>query len=98
MKDFSPAALLKLSCIFDLHGLVDCAAEVILTGQDRLEPFLREKGLSSERLLNELTPELGKNPVTYRQYIEAFENDPSHFFPRKQAQEPRRWKKLWNRP
>ncbi len=93
MKDFSLAALLKLSCIFDLHGLADCAAEVILTGQDRLEPFLRDKGLSSEQLLNEVTPKLGKKPVTYRQYIEAFEDDPSRFFPRKQAQGLRRWRR-----
>src|SRR5262249_7245724 len=68
--------LLKLACIHELIGLPDCAAEVVLTFRNRLAAFG-----DTEELLDALTPPLLGEKLTYRQYMQKFEQQPHLFLP-----------------
>ncbi|MBZ5586872.1 MAG: hypothetical protein LAQ30_32735 [Acidobacteriia bacterium] len=63
-----PEKALKLACVCELHGLADCAAE-ILTRIDGMEPYL-----------DLLTPELQGRKASYREYNSSFDRDLSLFF------------------
>lgn len=68
--------LLKLCCAFEIHGLEDCAAEVLLQFRSRLE------GVADvDRCLDLLTPPLPDGrQVPYREYIEFFERNIAAFY------------------
>ena len=68
--------LLKLCCAFEIHGLEDCAAEVLLQFRSRLE------GVADvDRCLDLLTPPLPDGrQVPYREYIEFFERNVEAFY------------------
>lgn len=68
--------ILKLAFLYELFGLPDCAAELIIKRfkQYGLEPYI---GTS----LDILTPSLRGKEVTYQEYMEAFNKDPESFFP-----------------
>jgi hypothetical protein len=68
--------LIKLACVFELIGLPDCAAEVL----NRFRPLLTAFG-DSEPLLDALTPPLHGEQLSYRQYVERFEQEPELFLP-----------------
>jgi len=54
---YSPESILKLSCIYELYGLEDCAAEVLLTFSEYLTPLLTSHNLSISYLLDRLSTE-----------------------------------------
>jgi hypothetical protein len=68
--------LIKLACIYELIGLPDCAAEVLNRFRPRLDVFG-----DIEALLDELTPPLLGEKLTYREYISRFEEEPHLFLP-----------------
>lgn len=74
--ELSPGKLLKLACLLELLGLPDCAAEVLLAFRDELGPLVDVEGA-----LDLLTPALEGYPETYAEYVAAFEEDPSRFYP-----------------
>jgi hypothetical protein len=86
--ELSPTKLLKLAGLYELFGAPDCAAEILLTHRDRLSPLV-----DVDRLLDLLTPPLDGQRVSYREYIAAFAQDPTRFYPRphqSEAPEPPR--------
>jgi len=72
----SEAKMLKLACLFELFGLADCAAELLIKYKRRFESLA-----NSERLLDLLTPTLQGSVVGYEKYMKAFRTDPRTFFP-----------------
>ena len=70
---FSVEHILRLACIHELYSLEDCAAEILVAFRDRI-PF------DVEPYLDLITPELGGNRVSYREYNEAFERDVTDFY------------------
>lgn len=63
----------NLALIFDLYGLEDAAAEILLANQSLFDP------VDEMRLLDFLVGKLYGARVTYRDTIEAFMADPIHF-------------------
>jgi len=72
----SPLKLLKLCCIHELHGLDDCAAEVLLKFRESIGGLV-----DVDVCLDLLTPALpdGRR-VGYREYIQFFENNVQAFY------------------
>jgi tetratricopeptide (TPR) repeat protein len=72
----TPVQVLKLACLFELFGLPDCAAELLLRRGHFLEPAMRD------RLLDLLVP-LPEQAceVRYREFVASFRRDPTSFFP-----------------
>ncbi|HMD70154.1 MAG TPA: FkbM family methyltransferase [Bryobacteraceae bacterium] len=71
--------LLKLCCAFEIHGLEDCAAEVLLQFRRRLEGVV-----DVDRCLDLLTPPLPDGrQVPYREYIDFFEKNVTAFYSRR---------------
>ena len=81
--DLSPRKLLKLACLWELFCAPDCAAEILLGHRERLSPLV-----DVDRLLDVLTPPLDGRPVSYREYMAAFEEDPTRFYPAAEEPEP----------
>ncbi len=70
----SVSKLLKAACLFELFGLPDCAADVLLHFRDRMEPAVPIRDF-----LDQLVP----TDISYAEYIHRFEqNDPSFFTPK----------------
>jgi FkbM family methyltransferase len=74
--DYPPEKLIKLACLYELVGLVDCAAEVLNRFEARLKRFGR-----LEPLRDALTPPLLGEQLTYREYLARFESAPHLFLP-----------------
>jgi methyltransferase FkbM-like protein len=74
--EYPAEKLIKLACIYELIGLPDCAAEVV----NRFAPGIAAFG-DRDALLDALTPPLLGKQLTYRQYIEKFEQNPHLFLP-----------------
>jgi hypothetical protein len=74
--DLSPTKLLKLACIYDLFELPDLAVEMLLMRRHELEALV-----DVDAMLDLLTPPLDGEQVSYREYIAAFEADPTRFYP-----------------
>ena len=76
-KPTSPQKLVKLLCLFLLFGLPDCAAEL-------LETHAHVPALAAVRpaLLDQLATAAHGSPVSYRDYLAAFDTDPAAWFPR----------------
>jgi FkbM family methyltransferase len=72
--------LLKLACLFEIFGLNDCAAEVILRHRDQFAART-----DPDRLLDLLTPPLHGITYKYADYINLFRGDVRRFFPGWQA-------------
>lgn len=72
----SATKLLKLACLYELFGLPDCAAELVLTHGDRLE-----RVIYTAPLLDALTPELDGRRVSHAEYLATFRRDPSRWYP-----------------
>lgn len=77
----SAPMLLKLCGIFELHGLGDCAAEILLRFAETLDPLLSAHAVGSRELLDLLTPECAQRRIGHAEYVAAFEKDPRSFFP-----------------
>jgi hypothetical protein len=63
----------NLALIFDLYGLEDAAAEIVLNGANLFSP------IDDTAALNFLTGKLYGWHTTYRQLIDGFIDDPIHF-------------------
>ncbi len=63
--------VLKLACLFDLFGMPDCAAELLLV----------RGGLRSRELLDALATEVNREPISYDDSVRRFEVDPQRLFP-----------------
>ena len=93
----SPSALnvLKLACLFELHDLADCAAELLLQ-REALVSAITEVG----PLLDLLTPCVDGAVVGYQRYVELFRDSPRRFFPSSpmridpNPRRQRRWQRL----
>jgi hypothetical protein len=81
--ELSPIKLLKLASLYELFRVPDCAAEILVAHRDRLSPLV-----DVDRMLDLLTPPLDGQVVSYREYIAAFEADPTRFYPQAPAPEP----------
>jgi hypothetical protein len=69
-------AVLKLAALYELFGVPDCAAELIVAHRKRIGTVV-----DPDRLLDLLTPPLDGEALTYRDYVEVFRSDPHRFFP-----------------
>jgi hypothetical protein len=69
--------IVKLACLFDLFGLPDCAAELLIKHRDVL-------GETVMPLLNDLarTADTG---LSYEEFIRRFEADPQQMYPSRRA-------------
>lgn len=73
----TPHKILKLCCTFELFGLEDCAAEVLVTFADRIRPLV-----DVEHCLDLLTPPLPDGRiVSYREYLDVFDRNVEAFYP-----------------
>jgi FkbM family methyltransferase len=75
---FSSEDVYKLACFFDIFGLQDCAAELLLSRRDLIS---RPSDRNIDDLLNVITPNTLGSPMSYQSYISAFRQDPSVLFP-----------------
>ncbi|MEK6233441.1 MAG: FkbM family methyltransferase [Planctomycetales bacterium] len=74
--EFSEQKTLKLASLFELFGLPDCAAELLLACRDRFPP------LSDPRLLNLLTPPLRGQRLSHADYLNAIRQKTKAFHPK----------------
>jgi len=70
------AKVLKLACLFEVFGLADCAAELLVNAAGRF-PALEDP----RPFLDALTPRFHDQQVTYAEYMQAFLERPELFFP-----------------
>jgi hypothetical protein len=75
--ELSATKLLKLACLYELFLVPDCAAEILVTHREQLAPLV-----DVDRMLDLLTPTLDGRVVSYREYVAAFEQDPTRFYPK----------------
>lgn len=79
-KPISVIQALKLACLFELHGLPDCAAGVINVHKARIAELV-----DPTLLLNALVPPVvidGRaRQMSYEQYLEFFQNNLNFFIP-----------------
>lgn len=72
----TPHKLLKLCCAFEMYGLEDCAAEVLIQFRERIQHLT-----DVDRCLNLLTPPLPNNmKVSYREYVSFFDTNVDAFY------------------
>ena len=75
----SAEKLVKLAAIFALHGLGDCAAEILVRFRARLAALL-DVDAALDRLAATMQPGV-RRPLGYREYVAAFEADSPMFYP-----------------
>lgn len=68
--------IIKLACLYELYGLNDCAAELLV---NRADEFNFTQNL--DVLLDALTPSFKGETLTYRGYISKFDKNPDAWFP-----------------
>lgn len=73
---FSPTDVLKLAAFYELYQHNDAAAEIILSFQEQLQPFV-----DCELLLNLLTPPLKGEELSYREYMAKYFDPRTSFAP-----------------
>lgn len=71
----SAEKLLKLVSLYELFGLVDCAAELLLAFSDLIGTRIEVPAT-----LDILTPALDSERLSYRDYISAFMSNPERFY------------------
>ncbi len=69
--------LLKQACLFEIHNLEDCAAELLITYKEIIE-----KELDSRILLNLLVPEEYTSKYNFEEYIDFYKKNTKEFFPK----------------
>lgn len=68
--------LLKLACLYEIWGLQDCAAEIVSHYKKDLASVV-----DTEHLLDLLTPEMRGIRLSYREYVQWTESNPSSLRP-----------------
>jgi hypothetical protein len=74
----SEHTILKLACIYELFGLPDCAAEILI----QFSSILNSQHKVA-KLLNSLTPQINGKQPSYNEFIQFFKNNPKAFIPKK---------------
>lgn len=72
---YSAQKLVKQACLFELYGMPDCAAELLLTNRPVLSPCV-----DIMPLLDHLTPELNGEKVSFEEYNRRVREDPTLLF------------------
>ena len=75
--DFDRQRLHKLCCLYEIIGLGDCAAEILLRLRDTTE-FKHEYNA----MLDLLTRGFAQSLLSYDNYIKAFDADPTRLYPK----------------
>ena len=73
-----PQKIVKLACMFEIFGMEDCAAELLLKYRPNLGPLI-----DVDSCLNMLTPRLDGRRLSYQEYTRDFERNPASFYPAK---------------
>ncbi len=69
------AKKVKLACLFEIFGLPDCSAQILVQLQQETgDPYFAT-------LLNELVSRYRGSPKSYSEFLEYFESDPKRFYP-----------------
>lgn len=71
---FAPDKIVKLACLFEIFGLEDCAAELLLRFRTQIASLL-----DVDRCLDILTPPVNGQKLSYQRYLEHFERNPTSF-------------------
>jgi FkbM family methyltransferase len=79
----TPIQLSKLVCIFEMFGLEDCAAELLVTHRDRMRSLV-----DVDRCLDLLTPLHQGERLTFSQYDDRFEKHVDEWYPTPPAPSP----------
>jgi hypothetical protein len=66
--------VIKLACLYDVFGLPDCAAELLITHRQLV-------GKATGALLDDLARAQGKPRIPYDEFMHRFETDPEHLYP-----------------
>jgi FkbM family methyltransferase len=74
--NISSLKILKLACLFEIFGLEDCAAELLITHESRIKALV-----DIEHCLNLLTPSLRGEQLVFKEYNYRFEKNIKVFFP-----------------
>jgi FkbM family methyltransferase len=77
----APEKLLKLACVFEIFGMEDCAAELLLKYRDVLGAII-----PLNECLDLLASAVNGSQISYAQYTRRFEQDPASFYPAPQMQ------------
>jgi hypothetical protein len=76
----SPQKLLKLGCLFETYGLVDCAAELLVEHRGPLEELV-----DVQWCLDALSTELDPSCKSFSELNRRFEASPTSFYPGQSA-------------
>jgi len=68
--------ILKLACLFEVFGMEDCAAELLLKYRSNLQELV-----DVDVCLDLLTPRARFRKISYRDYRKRFEQNPASFYP-----------------
>ena len=74
---FPVQKVLKLACLFEIFGLADCAAELLLKYRTAIGD-----ALDVDACLDLLTPPADGVRISYREYTAKFERNPESFYPK----------------
>jgi FkbM family methyltransferase len=72
----APTKLLKLASLYEIHGLADCAAELLCRFRQEIAGLV-----DVDDLLDKLTPPLQGQQLPYRDYLRRFKEEPQLFYP-----------------
>jgi hypothetical protein len=76
-EELHPIAVLKLACLYELFGVSDCAAELLVVHHNRIAQIV-----DVDRLLGFLVPQSDGKQLSYQEYIEKFRSEPDAFYSR----------------
>jgi hypothetical protein len=79
--DLSAARILKMACLLEIHGLEDCATELLLKYRKSVSRLI-----DVDACLDMLTPAFQGRKMSYAEYIRAFEEQTAAFFPTEQSE------------
>jgi hypothetical protein len=77
-RDWTPTHILKLCCVFDLFGLPDCAAELLVEFREELREIV-----DARTLLDRLVPARFGRRVRYDDFVAAFRRGDHRFYRRR---------------
>jgi len=69
------AKKIKLACLFEIYGLPDCSAQILVQLQEQTDDHF------FSTLLDELVSHYRGSRMSYSKFLEDFDSDPKRFFP-----------------
>jgi FkbM family methyltransferase len=82
-EELDQIAILKLASLYELFGVPDCAAELLVTYRDRVSQIA-----DVDQLLDFLVSPLNDAQLSYKQYIEKFRSELRLFYPQRRIKMP----------